>query len=102
MASTSGESDALHEPGWRWYGSQMGGEARPWSLERLRAPRICALGRLRLSYEDREVPILGKPAHIVGALLIRREGAALAELLDIVWCEICTTRPHGQCPPPAR
>lgn len=69
----------------RWYGSQMGGDARPWSLERLRAPRICALGRLRLSYEDREVPILGKPAHIVGALLVRREGVTLAELVDLVW-----------------
>jgi DNA-binding SARP family transcriptional activator/tetratricopeptide (TPR) repeat protein len=31
------------------------------------------------------VPILGKPAHVVGALLIRREGASLAELLDLVW-----------------
>lgn len=31
------------------------------------------------------MPILGKPAHIVGALLVRREGVSLAELLDLVW-----------------
>ena len=31
------------------------------------------------------MPILGKPAHIVGALLLRREGVSLAELVDLVW-----------------
>jgi DNA-binding SARP family transcriptional activator/tetratricopeptide (TPR) repeat protein len=63
----------------------VGEDVQPWSPAQVGAPRICALGRLRLRYDDREVPILGKPAHVVGALLIRREGISLAELLDLVW-----------------
>lgn len=50
-----------------------------------RVPRVCALGQLRLRYDEHDVPVLGKPARVLGGLLAKRDGISLEELVEVVW-----------------
>ena len=56
------------------------GVARP-----VDAPRVCVFGELRLSFDECEVPITGKPARVFAALISSRSGLSLTQLLDTVW-----------------
>lgn len=51
----------------------------------LDAPRVCVFGEIRLRHGECEVPITGKPARVLAALISSRAGLSLAQLLDTVW-----------------
>ena len=54
-------------------------------LDRLSRPRICVLGGPRLHHDGDDTAVVGKPGRILAALVLRRHGVSVDQLLDIVW-----------------
>lgn len=49
------------------------------------APRMCAFGALRLCYGDVEIVVAGMSGRVLTALLWRRAGLSVEQLVDVVW-----------------